>query len=415
MQTRLIPSFRDTPAGREAERILRSCVHCGFCSATCPTYQLLGDELDSPRGRIYQIKRVLEGEPPSRRTQIHLDRCLTCRSCETTCPSGVHYGELLEVGRRQVEEAVKRPLKERIERRLALTLLPYPRRFAALLRVGRAFRPLLPKRLADKIPPTMPVPPPAPAPQTKRHMLLLEGCVQPALDPGINGATRNVLARLGIHLDSAAQAGCCGAMPQHLSNEAQALTMMRRNIDAWWPAIEAGAEAIVISASACAVTVKEYGRLLRDDSHYRDRAARVSAMTRDLVEVLEQEPLGVLGHAPSGHPRVAFHAPCTLQHGEQLPGRVEVLLGRLGFQLTPVPDAHLCCGASGTYSLFQPEIAVRLRENKLAALQSGGPGLIASANIGCLNDLRAVSPLPVVHWIQLLESLTAPAASAATD
>ncbi len=416
MQTTLAPAFRNTPAGEAAEHILRTCVHCGFCSATCPTYQLLGDELDSPRGRIYQIKQVLEGERPTRRTQIHLDRCLTCRACETTCPSGVRYAQLLEVGRQQVENRVQRPLKERIERWLALTLLPYPRRFATLVRIGRLARPLLPKRLADKLPAAVASPPPlASSPTCGRRMLLLEGCVQPALDPTINAAARNVLARLGIALDAVPEAGCCGAMPQHLSAEHQALDMMRRNIDAWWPAIEAGTEAIVITASACAVTVKAYGRLLRDDPAYRERAARVSEMTKDLVEILEGEALTPLGRAEADHPPIAFHAPCTLQHGERLQGRVEALLTRLGYRLTPVPDAHLCCGASGTYSLFQPDIARRLRTNKLAALESGKPALIATANIGCLNDLRSASPLPVIHWIRLLERLTAPATSASTD
>jgi glycolate oxidase iron-sulfur subunit len=408
MQTALPEQIRNTSWGREADRILRACVHCGFCTATCPTYQLLGDELDGPRGRIYQIKQVLEGQPAGEHVRLHLDRCLTCRACETTCPSGVEYGRLLDIGRREVERQAPRPVLQRWQRRLLLGVLPHPRRFGPLLRLGRWMRPLLPAGLRGKVPAAQPAGR-WPTARHPRRMLVLDGCVQPSAAPQIDAAAARVLDRLGISLAPAPGAGCCGAVAHHLNAEEQALATARRNIDAWLPALEQGAEALVVTASGCAVHLKEYAHLLRDDPAYADKAARVTAAIRDLVEVVEQEDLAALGRDDSNQP-LAFHAPCTLQHGERLPGRVEALLQRLGFQLTVVPDAHLCCGSAGTYSILQPELSGQLRERKLAALHSGQPHRIATANIGCLLHLGEGAAAPVVHWVQLLDELPGPAA-----
>jgi len=402
MQTSLADYIRDTPQGQEADRILRACVHCGFCTATCPTYQLLGDELDGPRGRIYLMKQVLEGQEVSRKTQHHLDRCLTCRSCETTCPSGVRYGRLLDIGREVVEERVSRPLPERLLRRLLRLVLPHRRRFETLLKGGRLARPLLPRALRRLVPEARPAGD-WPVVRHARRVLMLEGCVQPGLAPQINAATARVLDRLGISVIRSAQAGCCGAVSHHLSAADEAKAFMRRNVDAWWPEIEAGAEAIVVNASGCGVVVKEYGHLLADDPAYAERAARVAALAVDPAELLAREGVGPLRIGAAQRRRVAFHAPCTLQHGQKLPGLVERLLAEAGFELTGVPDAHLCCGSAGTYSILQRSLSERLRENKLAALQSGGPAVIATANIGCLHHLQTGAGVPVVHWIELLD------------
>jgi glycolate oxidase iron-sulfur subunit len=398
MQTALADFIKDTTLGREAEKILRTCVHCGFCNATCPTFQLLGDELDGPRGRIYLIKQVLEGAAPTRRTLTHLDRCLTCRNCETTCPSGVRYGRLVDAGRELVEARVARPWHQRLARRLLLAVIPYRGRFTPLLRIGQGLRPLLPRALKNRIPPRQ-IAPPWPAGVHARKMLLLEGCVQPAIAPGINVAAARVLDRAGITLIRAQGAGCCGAASHHTSDARGALEFARRNIDAWWPHIERGAEAIVMTASGCGVHVKEYGQLLRDDEAYAGKAARVSALTRDIGEILANENVAGLRRAV---PRtVAFHSPCTLQHGQKLNGVVEKLLRDAGFTLTAVPDAHLCCGSAGTYSILQPALARELRDNKLRALESGSPQCIATANIGCLAHLQGASRVPVRHWIEL--------------
>ncbi len=400
MQTALADFIKDTPEGREADAILRACVHCGFCTATCPTYQLLGDELDGPRGRIYLIKQVLEGRAPSARTQLHLDRCLTCRACETTCPSGVKYGRLADIGRKLVDERVPRPFLERLQRWGLRRVFPHPARFAPLLRLGRAFRFLLPADLRR----TLAKPAVAgdwPAPRHARRMLALEGCVQSALAPRLNAATARVLDALGISLVRAAGAGCCGAMSYHLTAQGEGLDFMRRNIDAWWPHVEAGAEAIVMTASGCGAVVKEYGHLLRLDARYAEKAARISAITRDLGEVLAQIELAAL--RPNSR-KIAFHSPCTLQHGQKLAGRVEGVLQDLGFELTPVPDAHLCCGSAGTYSILQKRLSQRLLANKLQALESGAPELIATANIGCLVHLQSRARVPVLHWVELLDA-----------
>ncbi len=402
MQTHLTEAVRATPEGQEAEAILRKCTHCGFCLATCPTYQLSGDERDSPRGRIYLMKQVLEGAEPSATTQMHLDRCLTCRNCETTCPSGVGYARLLDIGRQQVEARVPRSATDRATRALLRRVLPRPRLFAALLASGRTLRPLLPGRLRTKIPPTRPTPAWPQATEHTRRVLLLEGCVQPALQPEINPVTARLLDRLGIGTERTPGAACCGAIDQHLGHPEAARVHVRRNIDSWWPHIEAGAEAIIVNASGCGLQVKEYGHLLSDDPNYAEKARRVSELTVDPVEFLLQEE-SRLKRASDAPERIAFHAPCTLQHGQKLGGRVEALLRRLGFRLTALPDAHICCGSAGTYSLLQPEWATELRNRKLDNLQSGHPELIATANIGCQTHLATGTDLPVRHWLELLD------------
>jgi glycolate oxidase iron-sulfur subunit len=400
MQTSLADFIRDTAEGREAEAILRKCVHCGFCTATCPTYQVLGDDLDSPRGRIYLIKRALEGAAVTDRTRLHLDRCLTCRACETTCPSGVRYGRLADIGRAVVEERTTRSPRERLKRRLLAFGLPRSALFAAALKLGRALRPALPRSLRIKIPLKGAAAGKWPAARHARRMLALAGCVQRALAPSINAAAARVLDRLGISLLEIPDAACCGAIRFHLNYQEAGREDMRALIDAWWPRIERGeVEALVMTASGCGVTVKDYVHLLARDEKYRDKAARISALTRDLCEVIQLEALPHL----SGDKAVAFQSPCTLQHGQQIRGKVEALLARAGYRLTPVDDAHLCCGSAGTYSLLQPELASELRSRKLAALHEGAPGIIATANIGCLTHLQGATETPVRHWIELLD------------
>lgn len=402
MQTALADVIRDTAAGRAADDILRRCVHCGFCNATCPTYQLAGDELDGPRGRIYLMKQALEGQAVSRRTQTHLDRCLTCRACETTCPSGVQYAALLDVGRAFVDARVRRPLSQRLARRLIRALVPHRRRFGALLTLGQALRPLLPAALKRRVPPRRRASN-WPLPRHARRVLLFEGCAQPALAPEINAAAARVLDGVGV--SALAAHGCCGALSHHLNAEEEARRFMRANVDAWWPHIETGGvEAIVFSASGCGVQLKDYGASLRDEPRYAERAARVAALARDLGDYLADQDLSALPRAPGM--RVAFHAPCTLTHGLKLAARTEALLRARGFTLTPVADAHLCCGSAGAYSLLEPGIAGMLRERKLAALAAGAPDVIASANIGCLAHLGALSPVPVRHWVELLDGAT---------
>ena len=407
METRITDELRATHGGQVAEEVLRKCVHCGFCTATCPTYQLLGDELDGPRGRIYLIKQVLEGKPVTEKTRTHLDRCLTCRSCETTCPSGVKYSHLLDVGRALVEEKLPRRLGDAVTRALLRTVLPNPALFAPLVAVARVAKPLLPSSLADKLPPApvaaRPWPPAAAHP---RRMLALAGCVQPSLAPNINAATARVLDRVGISLFEEAKAGCCGAMRFHLNDQSAGKGDMRRNIDAWWPHVEAGIEAIAVTASGCGVHVKDYGHILADDAAYAAKAARISALCRDPAEILAAEKdrlLPLLKSSPEARGKLAFHSPCTLQHGLKIRGVIEELLQAAGYALTPVADSHLCCGSAGTYSVLQPELAARLRSNKLAALNAGGPAQVATANIGCLTHLQAGGDLPIRHWIELID------------
>jgi len=411
MQTELADFIKDTREGREADAILRKCVHCGFCTATCPTYQLLGDELDGPRGRIYLIKGVLEGAEVTARTQLHLDRCLTCRACETTCPSGVQYGHLVDIGRRLAEEKVPRPLLQRLQRLALRAVLPRRALFAALLRLGRWMRPALPFALQEKVPASVPAAGAWPAARHARRMLVLAGCVQPALAPEVNAASARVLDRLGISLIEAPAAGCCGAVRFHLNAQEDGLDDMRALIDAWWPYVEAGregVEAIVMSASGCGVTVKEYGHLLAHDPAYAAKAEKISALTRDLSEVIAAElenlkPLLARTAPRAGNLKLALQLPCTLQHGQKLPGLVQSILVAAGFELTPVADSHLCCGSAGTYSILQPALAARLKANKLAALHAGSPQAIVSANIGCLSHLQSGSALPMEHWIVALE------------
>nr|WP_154745339.1 glycolate oxidase subunit GlcF [Pseudomonas karstica] len=392
---------KQLPRAEEAERILRSCVHCGFCNATCPTYQLIGDELDGPRGRIYLIKQVLEGNEVTAKTQLHLDRCLSCRNCETTCPSGVQYHNLLDIGRAVVDAAVPRPLAQRVLRESLRAVVPHASLFKGLAQIGQVFRPLLPASLKTKLPRTASAAKPRPEPHHARRVLMLEGCVQPGLAPNTNAATARVLDRLGISVTPIHEAGCCGAVDYHLNAQEQGLQRARQNIDAWWPAIEQGAEAIVQTASGCGAFVKDYGHLLAQDPAYAEKARRVSTLAKDLVEVFNAEPLEQLGvHADK---RLAFHCPCTLQHAQKLGGAVESVLARLGFGLTAVPDSHLCCGSAGTYSLTQPELSKQLRDNKLNALESGKPQVIVTANIGCQTHLNGAGRTPVRHWIELVE------------
>jgi len=407
MQTQLAPEFQDTPEGQEAEAILRKCVHCGFCTATCPTYQLLGDELDGPRGRIYLIKQVLEGQQPTRATQLHLDRCLTCRNCESTCPSGVQYGHLVDIGRKIVDEKVPRPAGERALRWALKEGLPSPL-FAPAMKLGQSVRGLLPAALKAKVP----APRQAgawPVREHARKVLLLAGCVQPAMAPNINHATARVLDAAGIQTLVAPEAGCCGAVKFHMNDQDGGKAQMRANIDAWWPWIERGAvEAIVMNASGCGVTVKEYGHLLRGDAQYADKAARVSSLTRDLSELLPDLAARLQGRVNARGRAFAYHPPCTLQHGQQLRGGVEQYMAQLGFTLRLArTESHLCCGSAGTYSVLQPELSTQLRERKLDALgevfQDAPPAAILSANIGCIQHLQAGTDTPVRHWVEVLD------------
>ena len=401
MQTNLGQRARQLRGAEVAEAVLRTCVHCGFCNATCPTYQLLGNELDGPRGRIYLIKQMLETGEANASTRLHLDRCLTCRNCETTCPSGVRYSQLLDVGRLTLEDwAGPRPVMQRLQRWALRATLPNAPLVNALVATGAAVRFLLPKPLAGKLPRAKASPPSWPSGRHTRTVLMLEGCVQPALSPNTNAAAARVLDRLGVSVVPAAQAGCCGAVEFHLDAQDAGLDRARRNIDAWWPAIEAGAEAVVLTASGCGAFVKEYGHLLRDDPAYAAKAEHVSALAKDLVEVLAVEPLERL--RIRGGRTIAFHCPCTLQHAQRLGGAVEGVLARLGFELTAVADGHLCCGSAGTYSITQPELSRQLRDRKLDALESGRPEIIATANIGCQMHLDGARRTPVTHWIELV-------------
>lgn len=401
MQTTLSEQSRKLPRAGEAEKILRTCVHCGFCNATCPTYQLLGDELDGPRGRIYLIKQVLEGAPATEQTQLHLDRCLSCRNCETTCPSGVDYHNLLDIGRAVVDSAVPRPAAQRLLREGLRALAPNPGLFKGLLRMGATFRPLLPRLLESKLPQHLGVMRSRPAPRHARRVLLLEGCVQPGLSPNTNDATARVLDRLGISVTPVSEAGCCGALDYHLDAQAKGLDRARQNIDAWWPHLQNGAEAIVQTASGCGAFIKDYGHLLADDPIYASKARRISEMTRDLVQIIAEEPLEQV--CAASERRIAVHCPCTLQHALKLGGAVEAVLTRLGFNLTPVPDGHLCCGSAGTYSLTQPVLARQLRDHRLNALESGRPELIVTSNVGCQSHLASAGRTPVRHWIELVD------------
>ena len=414
MQTQLAPEYAARADGLEAEAIVRKCVHCGFCTATCPTYQLLGDELDGPRGRIYLIKQVLEGATPTRATQLHLDRCLTCRNCESTCPSGVQYGHLVDIGRKIVDEKVPRPVGEKALRWALKEGLPSPL-FAPAMKAGQMVRGLLPASLKAKVP----APQEAgawPLREHARKVLMLAGCVQPAMMPNINTATARVLDAVGIQTVIAPQAGCCGAVKFHLNDQAGGMAEMRANIDAWWPLVDpdgaGGVEAIVMNASGCGVTVKEYGHILQHDPQYADKAARISALTRDLSELLPamlpELAAKLQGRVNQPGTLYAYHPPCTLQHGQKLRGGVETHLNQLGFRLrTAQSDAHLCCGSAGTYSVLNPELSYQLRDRKLVVLsESFGeqpPDVILSANIGCITHLQSGTGTPVRHWVEVLD------------
>ena len=417
MQTNLADWIKDTPEGIEADAILRKCVHCGFCLATCPTYQLTGDELDSPRGRIYLMKEMLEGNAVTGRTQFHLDRCLTCRACETTCPSGVQYGRLVDIGREVIEKKVPRNMLDKFTRSMLKNTLPHTAMFSIGLGVGRAVKGMLPGGIAKYVTSKRDEGD-WPQPVHARKMLVLDGCVQPAMAPSINCATARVLDKLGISLIRVDKAGCCGAIAHHLNDNREAHAHVKRNIDAWWPAIERGAEAIVVTASGCGTMVADYGHLLRNDPAYAEKAARVSALYRDVSQMIEQERVQLstlLKSRADVYPvdaevtkqKVAFHSPCSLQHGLKIRGVVEGLLRDAGFELTMVPDGHLCCGSAGTYSLLQPELSTQLLANKVKALESGSPDVIATANIGCMahieSGLNASSKTPILHWIELLD------------
>ena len=410
MQTNLAAEFKGTPEGSDAEAILRKCVHCGFCTATCPTYQLLGDELDGPRGRIYLMKQVLEGASVTRSTQLHLDRCLTCRNCESTCPSGVEYGRLIDIVRPIVDAKVERPAREKATRWLLKEGLTSPL-FAPAMKLGQALRPLVPAALKNKVPAA----PAARAHQwpTREHprkVLLLMGCVQPAMMPNINSATARVLDAAGIQTLVADEAGCCGAIRTHLNDREGALSDMRRNIDAWWPRVDAVA-AIVMNASGCGVTVKEYGHALARDPAYAAKAARIAELTRDLSELLPELVSALqpkLRLRKGVATQLAFHPPCTLQHGQQLRGGVEAHLKALGFTVQlAANESHLCCGSAGTYSVLQPELAYRLRDRKLANLVPLQAQAIVSANIGCIQHLQSGTSTPVRHWVEVLDDALA--------
>jgi glycolate oxidase iron-sulfur subunit len=405
MQTQLSEEFSASPEAKEAAAIIRKCVHCGFCNATCPTYQLLGDELDGPRGRIYLVKQMLEGAEVTRSTQQHLDRCLTCLNCQTTCPSGVEFGHLVEIGRKLVEQRVQRPPLDRAARwslREGLT----SSWFAPALKLGQALRPLLPSVLRNKVPaPTGQVADTVRATRP-RKVLILRGCVQPAMLPNIDRAAERVLHAAGIQSVYATGGGCCGALRTHLNDHEGGLNDMRRNIDAWTPLLASGEiEAIISSASACALAIKEYGHALAHDAAYAERAGRISAMARDLSELLPTMAAaleGKLRAAPRS--RAAFHAPCTLQHGQRLRGVVETQLRALGFDVLPACDeSHLCCGSAGAYSVLQPQIATQLRDRKLQNLAKLEPQYILSANVGCIQHLQSGTSMQVLHWIEMLD------------
>lgn len=409
METHLAQWLKGSRDGAEAEAILRKCVHCGFCTATCPTYQILGDELDGPRGRIYLIKSVVEGEAPTRSTMQHLDRCLTCRNCESTCPSGVDYGHLVDIGRKLVEQQVERPSHERFLRAVLRETLTRRWVFDPAMRLGQALRPFLPESLKAKVPERRD-PGRVPLRTHARQVLLLAGCVQPAMIPAIDAATDRVLDRIGVQALRPQGSGCCGAIRHHLSDQAGAAEDARRNIAAWWPFVEAGAEAILINASGCGAMVKDYAHLLATDPEWGRRAERVVAITRDLAEWLPGELDEALRDgrlSANTQQRLVFHPPCSLQHGQRIRGVVEALLTRMGASVLPVTDSHLCCGSAGTYSVLQPELSGELRSRKLGNLSAGAPELILSANIGCITHLQAGTPTPVRHWIEWVDQVMA--------
>jgi len=407
MRTKVIGPLADTVAGARAEAVLRACVHCGMCNAVCPTFQLTGDELDGPRGRIYLMKGALEGERVGPETLLHLDRCLECRACESACPSGVEYHRLLDIGRPFVEAKVGRPVAQKLLRDLIRRVTVSPGAFRAAASLGRFFSPVLPAALRRKV---VPLRPNAPSPRgrpvapAERKMTLLAGCVQSAAAPHFNAAAERVFAKIGVDLAENPAAGCCGAVSFHLDAPEEARAAARRNIDAWLAEIEAGASAVIVTASGCAAFIKDYPDLLAEDAAYADKARRIAELVRDPVQVLDAAPPAA-ARRPA-EPRIAVHDPCTLRHGLKLGGRVETLLRGLGYDPQPVRDAHLCCGSAGPYSLLQPTFARALRSNKLEALTEHDPSAICTANIGCWMHLAEASPTPVRHWIEAVDEVT---------
>jgi glycolate oxidase iron-sulfur subunit len=421
MQTEFTLAQLADPDIAASERILRACVHCGFCTATCPTYVLLGDELDSPRGRIYLLKNMLEqGGPVAPETVTHIDRCLSCLACMTTCPSGVNYMHLVDHGRRHIERHYRRPLAERALRRLLGRLLTRPRELRLALHAARAAKPfamLLPQRLRpalDLAPTTLPRPPAVARPQIypargerRRRVALLPGCAQQALAPEINEATVRLLTRLGAEVVIAPKSGCCGALTHHLGQEGRALAFARANIDAWQQAAaESGLDAVVANASGCGTMLKDYGFLLRTDAAYADKAAGIAGMARDVSELVIDLPLPALADGPHRGLRVAYHSACSLQHGQRIEREPQALLAAAGFEVVDVPEGHLCCGSAGTYNLLQPQLASALRERKLGNIASTRADVVATGNIGCITQLAAGAAIPIVHTVELLDWAT---------
>ncbi len=429
MQTSFTLAQLADPHVAESEKILRACVHCGFCTATCPTYVLDGNELDSPRGRIYLIKEMLEhGRRASAEVTLHIDRCLSCLACMTTCPSGVHYMHLVDHARAHIEETFRRPLADRFLRGILAWLIPYPQRFRLALnaaRLGKPFAPLLDAfrltrlaamlRLAPWQTPHPPLAPqifPAQGQERKGRVALLAGCVNDVLAPQINAAAIRVLNRLGIEVIVAAGAGCCGSLVHHMGRENEALAQARANIDAWaaFPALDA----IVITTSGCGTTVKDYGFMLRTDPVYAERADKVARLARDISEYLISVPIAADAKVPELV--VAYHAACSLQHGQHVVRQPKELLGKLGFQVRDVPDGHLCCGSAGTYNILQPDIAERLRKRKVGTIEGLRPDVIAAGNIGCMTQIAAGTKLPTVHTVELIDWATGgPCPSALRD
>ena len=399
MQTTLSNKVRESRHAEAIESILRKCVHCGFCNATCPTYQLRGDELDGPRGRIYQMKQYFEGEPANVEMLKHLDRCLTCRSCETTCPSGVQYSHLLEIGKEMIETDLPRSTFDRWRRTAIVRFINSGWLFATMLRIGQSLSGFMPAALRESVPARQQRVARRGG-QHERKVLMLAGCVQPTLAPNTNDCAVNLLDRLGIEVIELPANRCCGAAALHTSAPDMALEQARQLIDDCWPYVEAGVEAFVVTASGCGVSVRDYARLLADDPAYADKAARVSSLYCDLVEMVEANLDSLAGTADGR--RVAVHTPCTLQHGLGLNQRVEKVLSAAGYELCRVEDAHLCCGSAGTYSMLQPALSGRLRRNKQRALGVDRPDIIATANIGCQLQIAQGNRTPVVHWIELL-------------
>ena len=405
MEIHLDKKIADKAWAQEAESIVRKCVHCGFCNATCPTYQLLGHESDGPRGRIYLITQLLEGQPADKVTRAHLDRCLLCRACETTCPSGVSYSRLLETGRHMLESEQPRSGLDGLKRKIMTTVIPNRQLMQAGVQLAKPIRGLLPASLSSQLP-LAGKNLARPRSTHPRKMLLLEGCAQSSLTPETNSAAARVLDRFGVEPLHEARQGCCGAVRLHTSEREKGLQDVRQRIDNWWPLVEAGIEAIISTASGCGVTIKDYGVLLKDDPEYADKATRIAKLAFDISEVISTE---IAKSPPDPELRqdlkVAFHSPCTLQHGQRITGRIEKTLQQCGFRLMPVADSHLCCGSAGTYSVLQPNLSGQLKADKLAKLQAHLPDVIATANVGCQLHLRKDSKVPVLHWIELLDTV----------